>query len=114
LASIRRYCRQVFCETRCTIERIAALASSIVESTASVLPLSNPFCRAMSSTIWKPCRYTSNGKRRPMYVRLERSGAAAPAGTPRKSRTERLSAHFHAIARCDPSPSKKPTKSIRK
>jgi putative transposase len=51
LASCLRKFRQFFSDTRCTIDLIAAFASSIVESTASVLPRSTPFCRAISKTI---------------------------------------------------------------
>ena len=54
LASCFRKFRQFFSDTRCTIDFIAAFASSIVESTASVLPRSTPFCRAISKTIRKP------------------------------------------------------------
>ena len=54
-----------------TIDLIDAFSSSIVESTASVFPRNTPFSRAMSSTIWKPCSYTSIGSRRRMYVMLE-------------------------------------------
>ncbi len=36
-----------------TMERIAALASSVVESTPMVLPLINPACASCCNTQWK-------------------------------------------------------------
>jgi hypothetical protein len=85
---------------------MAALASSVVASTATVLPRSNFFCWAMAKTWMKTRSCTSTGRRWRMRVRLEWSGVASVSGTPRKARSDKLSAHRQAMARWESRPSK--------
>jgi hypothetical protein len=79
----------------------AALASGVVAPTATVLPRSSFLSRAIRRTWMKTWSCTSNGSRWRMRVRLEWSGVASASGTPRKARSERLSLHRQATARCE-------------
>ncbi len=85
---------------------MAALASSVVESTATVLPRNNFFCWANWSTKRKTCSWASKGSRWRIVVRLEWSGVASSRGVPRKARSDRLSAQRQAMPRWESMPSK--------
>ena len=100
--------------SRRTIERIAAFASSVVESTPSVLPLSSPDSFSRSSTKPKTAPCASTLSRFRVFESVECSGGFPVRPHPGNPRSENESAHRHAIPRSDPSPSRYPTISIRK
>ncbi len=100
--------------SRRTIVRMAALASSVVASTPSVLPLSSPDSRSRSSTKPKTAPCASTLRRFRVFESVECSGGFPASPHPRNSRSENESAHRHAIPRSEPSPSRYPTISILK
>jgi len=85
---------------------MAALASSVVLSTPTVLPESNCFSTATRSTNWNTSPKTSSGNRFRVLVRVEWSGVASSSGMPKNCRSERLSAHRQAMPRWLSIPSK--------
>ena len=74
---------------------IAALASSVVLSTPTVLPASSFFASAIPSTNWNTSSNTSSGSRWRVLVSVEWSGVRSSSGMPRNCRSDRLSAHRH-------------------
>jgi hypothetical protein len=94
--------------------RMAALASSVVASTPTVLPLTRPCSLSTRSTQSKTAWCVASSMRLRITDSVEWSGVARSRAYPRNSRSPSESAQRQAMPRSESIPSKYPISSIRK
>jgi hypothetical protein len=92
--------------SRRRIERIAAFASMVEASTPMRVPLTRPRSASRSSTQANIRSWTSSGRRARLRLSHEWSGTRSRSPSPRKSRSDRLSAQRHSRPRSLSMPSK--------